>query len=339
MDAKTATFIAIVLGSRKKADLPKKLRGYSKSSVYRALNLLEKEGLVETSGKIVWLPVNSRVRRLKRIHILAMTHGIDPEHLLRKSHLEVWKAIEGSVTLKEVMRKTDLSYPAVRNIVNFFRRSGLVDETQLKPLEVKKTSHPVNRVLRLHLEGPTIPVEIPYPGRLPSKRMVGTPEAIKSLLYDELERGISIGGSGWSWSYGTGKGSIDVASILQNPGYEEVFLDQLETVSGAQEFCLHMLVAWDLDFDRLLDLSKKQDFVNSVGCWLDLIRRFAPNLVEEEVVEKFFENRSEKVRSFPDTAKATERALELEWVKGYEDRWNVRLRFSIAAFVQEVKNL
>lgn len=339
MDAETAAFTAIALQGQERADLPKKLRGYSKSSIYRALNLLEEKNLVETNGKIVTVATNSEAQRLRRIHILAITHGIDPGRLLRESYLEVWGAIGGPVTLKELMEKTGFSYPTVREIVNFFRRSDLVDENRLKPLEVEKNSHPLNQALHSHLEEPIPPVELPYPGRLPSRRLAGTPETTESLLYDELERGISLGEKDWSWSYGTGEESIDIASVLQNLSQEEVFLDQLKTADGAQEFCLHMLVAWELDFDRLLDLSKKQDSVNQVGCWLDLVRRFAPDLVEKNTVEKFFQNRSEKARSFPETARAVGRELELEWVEQYEDRWNLRLRFSIAAFAQEVKNL
>lgn len=339
MDAETATFTAIALRSQKRADLPKKLGGYSKSSVYRALNLLEEKDLVETDGKIVTVATNSEAQRLGRIHILAITHGIDPGRLLRESHLEVWRAIEGSVTLKELVEETGFSYPTVREIVNFFRTSDLVDENRLKPLEVEKNDHPLNRALRLHLEGPTPPLELPYPGRFPSKRLAGIPETTESLLYDELEKGISLGQGDWSWSYGAGEESIDIASVLRDLGREEVFLDQLKTVDGAQEFCLHMLVAWELDFDRVLELSKEQDFVNQVGCWLDLVRKFAPDLVGENVVEKFLRNRSEKVRSFPETGRAMDEELGLEWIERYEDRWNVRLRFSIAAFVQEVRNL
>lgn len=339
MDAETATFTAIALRSQRKSNLPKELRGYSKSSIYRALSLLEKENLVKTTGKVVAVATNSKAQRLRRIHILAITHGIDPERLLKESYLDVWKAIEGPVTLKDLIEKTGFSYPTVREIVNFFRHSNLVDESRLKPLEVEKNNHPLNQALRLHLEEPTPPVELPYPGRLPSKRLVGTPETTESLLYDELERGISLGENGWSWSYGTDEEGIDIASVLQNLSQEEVFLDQLKTVNGAQEFCLHMLVAWELDFDKLFDLSKERDFVNQMGCWLDLVRRFAPNLVEKTIVNKFFQSRTKKVQSFPETVKSAEKELELEWIEEYEDRWNVRLRFSIPAFVQEVKNL
>lgn len=339
MDAETATFTAIALRSQKRSDLPKKLRGYSKSSIYRALNLLEEKDLVEVKNKIVTVASDSRAQRLRRIHILAVTHGIDPERLLRESYLEIWKAIEESISLADLVERTGFSYPTVREVVNFFRRSNLVIENRLKPLEVEKNDHPLNRELRLYMEEPTPPVEIPYPGRLPSRRLAGTPETAESLLYDELERGISLGERDWSWSYGTGEESIDIAPVLKNLGQEEVFLDQLKTINGVQEFCLHMLVAWDLDFDKLLDLSKKQDFVNQTGCWLDLVRRFAPGLVEKSIVEKFSLNRVEKVQDFPRIGEAMERELELEWVEEYEEKWNVRLRFSIAAFVQEVKNL
>ncbi len=338
MDAETATFIAIALKSQEKANLPKKLKGYSKSSIYRALNLLEEKNLVEIKNKIVTVANNSKAQRLRRIHILAITHGIDPERLLRESHLEVWKSLKESTTLADLVEITELSYPTVREIVNFFRRSNLVEEKKLKPLEIEISDHPLNRELRLYLEKPT-PLEIPYPGRMPSKRLAGTPEIAENLLYDELERGVSTGEGDWSWIYSTGKESIDITSVLKNLNQEEVFLDQLSTINGAQEFCLHMLVAWNLDFDKLLDLSEKHNFVNQTGFWFDLVRRFAPSLVPKTTIEKFYQNKSNKVQRFPRTGKAVEEELEIEWIGEYEKKWNVKIRFSIAAFVQEVKNL
>lgn len=339
MDAKTATFTAIAIRTQRSSDLPKKLRQYSKSSVYRALNVLKKEDLVEIKRGLVSVASNSRAQRLKRIHVLAVAHGIDPERLLRDSYLQVWGAIEDTITLEGLVEETSLSYSMVRKIVKFFRRAGLVTEVRLNPLEVEKSGeHPVNQALETYLK-PEESVELPYPGRLPSVRLAGSPTTTESLLYDELEKGVSVGGQDWSWSYGGGRESIDVATILEKLGREEIFLDQLKTIDGVQEFCLHMLAIWDLDYDRLLELSKKQDYVNQVGCWLDLVQRFAPDLIKADVVEEFFENKSGKTRGFPEGVKTPEGELRPEWVKEYEEKWNVELRFSIAALAQEARNL
>lgn len=340
MDAKTATFTAIAIRTQGMADLPKRLRQYSKSSVYRALDILKEDDLVEVRGGLVSVATNSRAQRLKGIHVLAVTHGIDPERLLRDSYLQVWKAIEDTVTLEELVEETSLSYSMVRKIVKFFRRAGLVTEVRLKPLEVEKSGeHPVNQALEKLIKRPGETVELPYPGRLTSIKLAGTPTATESLLHDELEEGVSIGGQDWSWSYGGGKESIDVATILEELGREEVFLDQLKTIDGVQEFCLHMLTFWELDYGRLLELSKEQDYVNQVGCWLNLVQRFAPDLVKEGVVEEFLEDKSGKMRVFPEGVKALEGEPRPEWVKEYEDKWNVELRFSIAALAQEARNI
>ncbi|MEA1905146.1 MAG: hypothetical protein U9M97_04625, partial [Candidatus Hadarchaeota archaeon] len=301
---------------------------------------LRKENLVEVVNGLATVASNSRTQQLRRIHILAMAHGIDPERLLQNSSLNVWRNIGESATLSGLAEKTGLSYPMVRKIVNLFRSAELVSETRLKPLKVEKArEHPVSQVLESYLKEPTPPVELPYPGRLPSRRLAGTPTTTGILLHDELEKGISLGGRGWSWSYGAGDESIDVTSILENLGREDIFLEQLKTLNGAQEFCLHMLAAWDLDHDRLLELSKKEDFVNQVGCWLDLARRFAPDLVKYDVVEKFLQHRSGRLRTFPEGVKTRTREPKPKWVRGYEKKWNVSLRLSVAALAQEARNL
>jgi len=170
-------------------------------------------------------------------------------------------------------------------------------------------------------------------------KLAGTPTVTEVLLHDELERGVSLGGRGWSWSYGRGEESIEVASILEKLGREDIFLEQLKTLGGAQEFCLHMLAAWDLNYDRLLELSREKGLVNQVGCWLDLVRRFAPNIIKGDVVKKFLQHRSGRLQIFPREGKARAGEPRPGWVGEYEKKWNVDLRLSVAAIAQEARGL
>ena len=97
MDARTAVFALVSLRASRIGELAGKLP-YAKTTVYSKVEGLVKDGLlVKIRGKdgpMVAVSDGWKPQKLKEACIRALSHGIDPEILLRESTLAVWRSLD-----------------------------------------------------------------------------------------------------------------------------------------------------------------------------------------------------------------------------------------------------
>ena len=129
MNVKSAVFAVESIRPHRISELNYRLP-YTKHTIYKAVESLAKEGLVRTrkEGKeaLVELSEDYRTQKMREIYIKSLSYGIDPAVLLRESTLAIWKELKLPGTLKELQKKTNYTYPWIRNIVNFLFDSGIV---------------------------------------------------------------------------------------------------------------------------------------------------------------------------------------------------------------------
>nr|MDO8081789.1 hypothetical protein [Candidatus Freyarchaeota archaeon] len=188
-----------------------------------------------------------------------------------------------------------------------------------------KEGHELNVLLDKFFSEERDTKKIFYPGAIPFERLVQTPEGIERMLYDKIDEGLAIRGTGLLIK-GRGKLSV-VESVGRELSVEEIFLREIETPEGVEDFCIKLIESKEVDYDRLLELSKERNMVNVVGCYLDILNGIK-RLVDSSVIEKFRKSISKRRRVF---LKAFEKYGKEGWEKTYEDRWNVDLYLDIGA--------
>ena len=153
MNAKSAVFAALSIKPHKIHELMDKLP-YSKHTIYKVLESLAEDGLIEKRKEkgrvVVETSKDFKTQKKRELFIKALSFGIDPEILLRDSTLTIWKQLDQPKTLKELQKSTGYSYLWVRNIVNFLVSSKLANLEKRKPLiAVLKKEHELNILLKL----------------------------------------------------------------------------------------------------------------------------------------------------------------------------------------------
>lgn len=337
MDAKSAVFAAVAVRPRPIHELVEHIHGFSATSIYHAIGALKKEGRAVIQRRQVSIPPTYRAQKMREIYLKAMSYGIDPGRLTKTSVLDVMKALKMPESLTGLAKRCELHVSKVRRIVQFLRDAGLVDVAKKKPLALKLTQHPLAKSIS-DFVGRHPTMEIPYYGHFPSKRIAAPPEAVEHALFEYGDENIAIGKTGLMFKGKEGEPYIDFAIISEGPPTpENILLKQLLTADGP-EFALHTLRMCKLDYDRLLELAKKNDMVNEVGCFLDLVHLYAPKAVQRGTVDKFLPHVSSKKHPFPKEGKIGEEK-GFDWVYHYERKWNVEIRFPVDGFASEVRNL
>ena len=167
MNIKSAIFGLVCIKPYTISSIIKKLP-YSSDSIYNAIEeMLKEEKIVKikTNGETrVDIQKNYKNQKLREFYIKALSYGVDPEILLRKNTLLVWKTLDAYDNVDDITKKTKLSEKSVRKFLNLFENNGLVKFEKRKPLiAVKIKDHPLTILLNsmvkrivFHLELDTI---------------------------------------------------------------------------------------------------------------------------------------------------------------------------------------
>ncbi|MFQ5990587.1 MAG: hypothetical protein ACE5K9_11795 [Candidatus Methylomirabilales bacterium] len=115
-----------------------------------------------------------------------------------------------------------------------------------------------------------------------------------------------------------------------------VFLRELQTSDGVEDFCIQILGNRSLDFKELLRVARERGEVNVVGCYLDILSDSNPNLVAKADAERFLPFVSS---GSPTIFLESEKQFGKEgWgEEPYERRWNVDLYLDMGAIEHGIR--
>lgn len=132
-----------------------------------------------------------------------------------------------------------------------------------------------------------------------------------------------------------GEGKLCVLDSLEEDlEMEELFLRDIRTPEGVEDFCLLPIASGRLDYGRLLELAKEKDLVNAVGCYLDILSDtgVTPDKAEIEEIRK---NLSKRKSVF---LREERKYGKSGWEGRYEGKWNVDLYLDIGAIRHGVRS-
>lgn len=337
MNAKSAVFAVVAIKPHAISELIGKLP-YSRPTVYKALADLKKDGLIRKNrnGTQVLVEVSDgyETQKLREIHIKSLSFGIDPEVLLRKNTLTVWKTLDQPKSLKEIQKDTNLSDRWVKKILSFLVDSNLVIYKKKKPIvAVLNKEHELNRLLIIFIEEEREVERVYYGGTIPFERLIRTPEEIEKILYQKIDSSLAVKDTGFIIR-GEDKLSV-VESVEKELTTEELFLREIKTPEGVEDFCIRLIASGKLDYEKLLELGKELNIVNVVGCYLEILNDIK-KLVDLEVIKKFQKNISKRKVVF---LKGEKRYGKGGWEGKYEKKWNVDLYIDIGAIKHGLRSI
>lgn len=329
MMARSALFTTLSIRPHTISELVEKLP-YSRHTIYRALGSLSDDRLIskrrEKGATVVQVSEDYASQKLREIHIKSLCHGIDPGRLTSRSTMAVWKELAGPATLEDIGRATGLSLQSVRKIVGFLVDSGLAIFEKRKPMIVIRKEHVLNGLLG-QLEGEERTREKAYyRGSVPFERLLRTPEEIERILFEGIDSSLAVRGTGFEVR---GEGKLRVLeSVDEELGPEELFLREVLTPEGVEDFCPLLIASGKLDSDRLLELARERGQVNVVGCYLDILRDLG---VDIEGFAPASEPRTIFLRGERKYGKGG-------WESEYERKWNVDLYLDLGAIRHGVRS-
>ena len=339
MNAKSAVFALLSIKPQKTFQLIDKLP-YSHYTIYKTLELLFREELIskrKEKGKVVVeISKNYSTQKLREIFIKALAYGIDPERLLRESSLMIWNQLEKTRTLKELQKNSGLSYLWVRNVVIFLVNSNLAILKKRKPMIIILNSeHELNILLKKYTEkkNDIDSKMIYYESTIPFQRLIKTPTEIEEILYKKIDGGLTIKNTGFTIR-GNDKLRV-VESVSRELSLEQLFLKEIKTPEGVEDFCIRLIALKKLNYDRLLDFAKEMGMVNIVGCYLNIINDLK-NIVGSAVIMKFQKHVSKQKVIF---LKSEKRYGKDGWEDKYEAKWNVELYLDIGTIRHGVRSI
>lgn len=338
MNTSSAVFASLSVKPHTIKELINKLP-YSSFTIYEAVKDLEKKGLVRKicRGKNVLLIISDgyKPQRLREIYIRALSFGIDPAMLLRDNTIAVWKSIEKPKTLREIQEKVKLSDKWVKRILKFLADSNLAVYKKRKPIiAVLREEHELNRLLKTFTKKEEKTERIYYVGTTPFEKLIKTPENIERILYEKIDESLTIKDTGFLIRGKKGSLSI-LESAEKEISIEELFLREINTPEGVEDFCIRLIASKKIDYKHLLTLAKKKDMVNVVGCYIDVLNSIK-KIVEPDVINAFERNISKHKRAFLSQEKRYGKA---EWEDKYEKKWNVDIYLDIGAIRHGVRSV
>ena len=335
MDPKTAVLSIIAIKPHALKDLVGRLP-YASSTIYEAVRILKDEGLVKVEYDLVIIGEGFHAKKTSDIHVLALSHGIDPGFLLRESTLNIWKELEELHGYKEIQDRTGYSHVTVKHVISYLEKKGLVIYRKRKPVVVERNDdHPVNEALKTLLSEREESTGYHYPGTIPFEENYLTPEELERALFDKIEEGISVKGTGFLVK--DDKGTISILeSADEAPSLEEIFLNNLLTTEGVEDLCIKLLNTGKIDLEKLLELSADKQMASVVGCYLDILNHIDDELVSDEIIKKFLgSSHGEKRRIFLKQEKSYGKS---GWGGEYEEKWNIDLYLDLDAIKHGVRS-
>jgi len=335
MNSRTAVLSLISIKPHSPKELAKRLP-YASSTVYEAVRVLETKGLLKREGRLVLIGDGFNAKKTADIHIVCLSHGIDPEFITRDSTLAIWRELAEERNFKMVRDATGYSLVTVKNVISHLKRKGLVTYTKGKPVvAVRDDGHPLNREIHRLLSREDNGRTYHYPGTIPFRESHVTPGELERILFDGIEEGISVRETGFLVK--NDDVSIRILESTEKvPSLEEFFLKKLLSTEGAEDICIKILKTGDLDFDILISISRNKKLSSIVGCYLDILKNIDEEIISPDIIERFHKPSSkENRRIFLEEEKQYGKS---GWEKVYEDTWNVDLYLDLDAVKHGVRS-
>jgi hypothetical protein len=133
------------------------------------------------------------------------------------------------------------------------------------------------------------------------------------------------------------EGPLRIIEVMQEEVTPEtVFLRELRTADGVEDFCIQILNGRSLNFDDLLRLARERGEANIVGCYLDLLSDLNSDLVAQADGERFLPF---VARGDPNVFLKSEKEFGKDgWgEEPYERKWNVDLYLDLGAIEHGVR--
>jgi len=333
MNARTAVFSLLSIKSYPLKRLVKRLP-YAPPTVYEAVSQLVAEGLVRRAGGLVSVADGYRAKKLADIHVSALSFGVDPEFLFKKSTVSIWKAFDKAVSFVDVRDSTGYSLVTVKNVMKYLEDKGLIRYIKRKPVSaVRVDDHPLNELLLKYFKTDKDEYGVHYPGTTPFIEKMRTPEDVERLLFKQIDQSLAVKDTGFLVK-GDGERITIVESVDEEPTLEDLFLRKLWTSEGVEDICVKILSQGKLDHERLLMRAMEKKMVNVVGCYLDIVNDIG-GFLSDKVIEMYQMNLDGKKRVFLPEEKQYGKD---GWEGSYEKKWNVELFLDLDAIRHGVRS-
>lgn len=313
---------------------------YSKLSIYNAIeSMLKNKELIKSKidGEIkLDIPKDYNHQKKQDFYIKSLSYGVDPEILLRKNSKKLWNALDYVNTISDLSKEINLSEKSIRKIIHRFSDFGLIYFKKKKPLIVKKVeNHPLNKLLNAMMKPMEIYDTVYSSGSTPFEEIVATPDEIENILYDKIDNSFTVKKTGFIVKGKDEKIAV-LESIPKKLSIEEMFLKKIFTPEGAEDICIKLIASNKINYEKLLEYSIKNELVNAIGCYLDLINNINNRLIPNEVIEKFYKNITNKKATF---LKQEKKYGKTGWENKYEEKWNVNLYLDLGAIKHGVRGI
>lgn len=313
---------------------------YSKESIYNAIEKMRYQGeLIKTriNGEYnLDIPKDYAHQKKREFFIKALSYGMDPEILLRKSSKRVWDALDHNKRIDSLSKTTNFSERTVFKILHLFHDYGLIKFLSNRPLIIKKINgHPINIFLKDLIKTNEISEKLYSPGSIPYEEIIATPDEIENILYKKIDNSLTVRKTGFLLR-GEGRKIAVIESIPRKLSIEGIFLRKILTPDGVEDSCIRLIASKKINFEKLLRFSLKKNIVNLVGCYLNIINDINPSLVSEEIIENFYRNISNKKIMF---LKYDKKYGKMGWERKYENKWNVDLYLDLGAVKHGVRSI
>lgn len=337
MRAEQEIMLQLAGGPRHLQDLSRNL-GYSKDSIYSSVGRLERRGhlLKFRKGKkvVVTLSRSREAQQQAELCVEAVAHGVDPEAFDQDSVLTTWKCLASrrDCSVNECVEATGLSYESVRNSFHFFINSDLANVVTKKPLRIALTEGDLNRHLERRFLDPLGQTVFTL-SAAPFRKFYASPSQIKDLLLSDEGPTVVQGVQRRVRT----QDPLRIVEVMQGDiSPVTVFLRELQTSDGVEDFCIQILGNRSLDFKELLRVARERGEVNVVGCYLDILSDSNPNLVAKADAERFLPFVSS---GSPTIFLESEKQFGKEgWgEEPYERRWNVDLYLDMGAIEHGIR--
>jgi len=304
---------------------------FSIRTVYRYVEELIDDGIIVKRGRgkgtVLEISDGYIPQKLKEIYIQSLTHGLDPEVLMRESTQKILEALKEPKMVSSIQEETSLSRRWILVILKDLERGGLINYRKRKPIEAElNDEHPLNKSLE-EFYGPNEKEDDVYiSGTRPFEEIFGTPTELERTLFNRIDQDLVIKDTGFMIRGEGGRLTI-LESIEEGEGLEGVFLRKLMTTEGAEDLCIDIIHQKRLDYNRVLELARKKGIVNIVGCYLDIINDIK-EIVPLEVIRNFQEEVSDKRMVFLPHEREYGKS---GWEETFEERWNVDLYLDLSS--------
>ena len=335
MNARSAVFALISIRSQPLRKLVNRLP-YASPTIYNAVHQLERERKVRNENGVIMLVEEYDAQKLSDIYIQSLSHGVDPEFLTRDSTLSVWKSLEDVTTIKDIRVETGLSTVSVKKILSYLKEKNLVLYLKRKPIVAEyNKNHPLYKLLKEYLRSEKESRTVQYPGSIPFREIMETPEQVEKILYQQIDESLTVKDTGFLIK-GDSERIIILESVDRELTYEETFLKKLFTTEGAEEYCILMVKQGLLDYEKLISLAEEQKVMNIVGCYFDILNSVEEQMVPSSIIERFLKYKPKYKKTFLSQEKEYGKH---GWEASFEERWNIDLYLDLGTIKHGVRSL